>query len=66
MHAVRYGSGAQAIAKSDKERGKFELVLLKATRGTRRYCSTGATTRRGASTRGQARHKDEINQLDGL
>jgi len=41
-------------------------VLLEATRGARRYCNTGATTRRGASTRGQARHKDEINQLDGL
>ena len=37
-----------------------------ATRGTRRYCSTGATTRHGASTRGPARLKDEINQLDGL
>ena len=40
--------------------------VTEVTRSARRYCNTGATTQRGASTRGRARLKDWINQLDGL
>ena len=45
---------------------RYGCRSIVATLGTRRYCNTGAKTRHGASARGQARLKHEINQLDGL
>jgi len=50
----------------DAQRALWFCRSIVATLGTRRYCNTGAKTRHGASARGQARLKHEINQLDGL
>ena len=50
----------------DAQRALWSCRSIVATLGTRRYCNTGAKTRHGASARGQARLKHEINQLDGL